>query len=161
MRLNFILVYVKIPYSYYRYLAKYSDDMIMKTSYLRLKSFKQHGIISVYHHSIAVALLSLYIARYFQLKIDNKSLIRGALLHDYFLYDWHLKDKSHKWHGFIHASRALENANNEYDLNLIERDIIKKHMFPLNIAFPKYKESLIVCIADKIIALYETVFKRN
>ena len=45
--------------------------------------------------------------------------------------------------------------------DLIERDIIKKHMFPLNIAFPKYKESLIVCIADKIIALYETVFKRN
>ena len=152
---------MKIPYSYYRYLAKYSDDMIMKASYLRLKCFKQHGMISVYQHSIAVALLSLYIASSFQLKIDNKSLIRGALLHDYFLYDWHQKDKSHKWHGFIHASRALENANKEYNLNIIERDIIKKHMFPLNIALPKYKESLIVCIADKIIALYETVFRRS
>ena len=118
-------------------------------------------MISVYQHSIAVSLLSLYIASSFQLKIDNKSLIRGALLHDYFLYDWHQKDKSHKWHGFIHASRALENANKEYNLNIIERDIIKKHMFPLNIALPKYKESLIVCIADKIIALYETVFRRS
>ena len=135
--------------------------MIVKASYLRLKSFKQHGVISVYQHSISVALFSLLFANFLHLKVDKKSLIRGALLHDYFLYDWHKKDYSHRWHGFIHASRALENASEEYRLNTIERDIIIKHMFPLNISFPKYKESVIVCIADKIIAINETLFKRS
>ena len=37
----------------------------------------------------------------------------------------------------------------------IERDIIKRHMFPLNIRPPKYRESWIVCLADKICAVNE------
>ena len=74
------------------------------------KSYIQHGSTSVYEHSVKVAYTSLYFARRFRLNIDEKSLIRGALLHDYFLYDWHEKDKSHRLHGFYHPSTALRNA---------------------------------------------------
>ena len=55
---------------------------------------------------------------------------------------------------------ALENAERDYELNDIERDMIKKHMFPLNPAPPKYIETVILCIADKICAFKETVYCR-
>ena len=38
---------------------------------------------------------------------------------------------------------------------LIEKDMTKKHMFPLNRSFPRYRESQIVCVADKICSLAE------
>ena len=80
------------------------------------KSYIQHGSTSVYEHSVKVAYTSLYFARRFRLNIDEKSLIRGALLHDYFLYDWHEKDKSHRLHGFYHPSTALRNAKEDFAL---------------------------------------------
>lgn len=87
------------------------------------------------------------------IKINEKSLIRGALLHDYFLYDWHKSE--HRLHGFFHAKRALKNAESDFKLNDIEKNIIKRHMFPLNICPPKYRESWIVCLADKLCAVEE------
>ena len=65
------------------------------------KSYIQHGSTSVYEHSVKVAYTSLYFARRFRLNIDEKSLIRGALLHDYFLYDWHEKVKVIGFMAFI------------------------------------------------------------
>ncbi|MFQ9151358.1 MAG: HD domain-containing protein [Blautia sp.] len=44
---------------------------------------------SVYRHSLAVAYFSCYLAEKLHLKVRTKEMIRGALLHDYFLYDWH------------------------------------------------------------------------
>lgn len=53
------------------------------------KGYIQHGRFSVYAHSFLVASLCVYIAEKLRLKLDTRSLVRGALLHDYFLYDWH------------------------------------------------------------------------
>ena len=87
-------------------------------------------------------------------------LLRGALLHDYFLYDWHEKNKYHRWHGFTHAGRALRNARKDFRLSEREQDIIAKHMFPLNLALPRYRESVLVCLVDKWCSTYE-VFSRS
>ena len=57
---------------------------------------------------------------------------------------------------FFHAERALHNARRDFNLNFIERDIIRKHMFPLNITPPKFRESWIVTWADKLCAAEET-----
>ena len=91
--------------------------------------------------------------------VQKKELIRGALLHDYFLYDWHTQDyvSPHKLHGFYHPGRALKNAQQEYQLTPRERDIIKKHMWPLTIsAMPMCREAWIVTMADKWCSLMET-----
>ena len=99
----------------------------------------------------------MYFARRFRLNIDEKSLIRGALLHDYFLYEWHEKDKSHRLHGFYHPSTALRNAKEDFDLNPIEENMIARHMFPLTPIPPRYKEAWILCLADKYCATVETL----
>lgn len=124
----------------------------------RMDKYIQHGHTSTLEHCIAVAYISYYIVRKFNIRCDYDSLLRGALLHDYFLYDWHDKDSSHKWHGFHHAATALRNAALDFELTEIEKDIIAKHMFPLNIRLPRYRESYIVCLADKICSSYEVLY---
>lgn len=136
-------------------------DILKSSNMQKEKKFMQHGKVSVYSHSIKVAALSLFLAELFRLKVNRDAMMRGALLHDYFLYDWHEKDASHRLHGFSHARTALKNAKRDFELNAIEVDVIQKHMFPLNLKPPKYKESALVCIADKISALEETIYRKG
>lgn len=124
------------------------------------QKYIQHSDISVYKHCISVAYTSVELAERFSLNVNRKELIRGALLHDYFLYDWHEKDTDHRFHGFIHAGRALQNAKKDFDLTGREENIIRRHMFPLNIIPPMCKEAWLVCLADKICASKETVIGR-
>ena len=70
----------------------------------------QHGTTSIYRHSLNVAYTSLWMMERWQIRLEPKSLVRGELLHDYFLYDWHQKDPSHRLHGFRHPKTALGNA---------------------------------------------------
>ena len=139
----------------------YGSDILNSKNMEKQKEFIQHGDVSVYEHSLRVAYLSIKIASKFHLRVNIRSLIRGALLHDYFLYDWHVKDKSHRLHGFTHPKVAYKNAKKEFKLNDIEKDIIIKHMFPLVVIPPVYLESYIVTIADKISATKEIFVNSN
>ena len=121
------------------------------------RRYYQHGVTTIFQHSINVACVSCKIAEKYHLDVDYYALIRGALLHDYFLYDWHVKDRSHRFHGFTHPRRALENADKEFQLTETERNMIYCHMFPLTPIPPSTKEAWIVCAADKICALSETM----
>lgn len=147
-----------------RIIRKMADDILKSKGMQSEKTFVHHGEISCYHHSVSVALMSMKLAKYFKIRVNLRSLIRGALLHDYFLYDWHKTDNGNGLHGFSHARTALRNASRDFILNDIEKDIIVKHMFPLNITPPKYRESVIVMLADKICTISEVmprVFSRS
>ena len=124
------------------------------------KQYIQHGEVSVYLHSVMVALSSYKMAKTLHIRIDERSLIRGALLHDYFLYDWHDGKPARRIHGFTHPGIALENAERDFELNDIERDIIRCHMFPLTIKPPTYREAVIVCLVDKYLSILETLNRR-
>ncbi len=137
-------------------------ELSLDEDFLSMKKYIQHGTTDCVLHSIAVTHYSLICASRLHIKVDYKKLVCGALLHDYFLYDWHEKDKSHKWHGFRHPKVALNNALKKWNLTDVEQDIIKCHMFPLTFfSVPKYKESFIVCLVDKICATYEVFVKKN
>lgn len=129
--------------------------------YQTLKTFVAHSDFSVYDHSLAVAVLSYNYARERNLKVDYRSLIRGALLHDYYLYDWHKSHKGHRLHGFRHPSWSLHNAKIRYHLTPIECNIIRSHMWPLTFFhFPHYREAWIVSRMDHKEANFETFHHR-
>ena len=117
----------------------------------------QHGKVSVYAHCVSVADTACVLAETLHLRVNERALLRGALLHDYFLYDWHNPDNGHRLHGFSHPYTSLKNAKRDYSITKREADIIVKHMFPLTIVPPQTKEAWIVCLADKICAGEETI----
>lgn len=123
----------------------------------KMDSFIQHGNITCLKHSMDVARGSYALACRLRLRVDSRALIRGALLHDYFLYDWHEKDRNHRLHGFRHPGFALANARRHFRLTPIEEDIIKKHMWPLTVVPPTCREAAIVCLVDKYCSTRETV----
>ena len=119
----------------------------------------QHGNTSTLTHCLVVAYYSYRMALWLPLRFSYKSLVRGAMLHDFYLYDWHIPDKSHSFHGFVHPRIALRNAARYFVLDPIEEDIILKHMWPLTLkTIPSCREALLVCLIDKLCSLAETLF---
>ena len=140
-------------------LKEYGSDILMSDNFLKTRDYIQHGNMTVNSHCISVAIYSLAISRKLNIPCNQRELVRGALLHDYFLYDWH--DKYHRdikrLHGFYHPGIALRNASKEYNLTEREKDIIKKHMWPLTVIPPQCREAWIVTTADKYCSLLETM----
>ena len=131
-------------------------DMVIGGENLgKMLDCKQHKNCNCLEHSIAVAYFSLLIVNRFKIKCSRSRLLRGALLHDYHLSSRRGDDGSSFKHGFAHAKVALANANAEFALDLIEQDTILHHMFPMNPIPPKYVEGVVVCIIDKMCAIYE------
>ena len=71
-------------------------DVLSAESIEPMRTSIQHGTTSVFEHCVSVAkhslLIAFFLEKRFGADIDLDSLIRGALLHDYFLYDWHDKE---------------------------------------------------------------------
>ncbi|MDE5539466.1 MAG: HD domain-containing protein [Bacilli bacterium] len=141
----------------------YLEEIMQKKKFLKMNRYIQHGTTTCLLHSIAVAYFSYRLCKFLKIKVHEKELIRGALLHDYFLYDWHARYKPTKdvgLHGIIHPKIALFNARRDFKVNYLEADIIEKHMFPLTFYPPKYRESVVICLVDKFCSIYE-VFNKN
>jgi uncharacterized membrane protein len=139
---------------------KFAKEILHNEKFSELKKYKHHDL-SIYDHVLKVAKLSYKFAKF--LKLDIKSTVRGALLHDFFFYDWR-KDKpvinyKKRLHAFGHPIHVYHNASKYFTINNIEKDIIIKHMFPLTIILPKYKESYLVSIIDKIVSSEEFIFE--
>lgn len=128
------------------------DDLLELNEVKRLSEYFQHCNTSRLQHSINVAYYSYLMAKI--LHFDYRSAARAGLLHDLFWYDWRT-EKTPQKHAFYHPKAALENAKKVTSLNKIEQDAIVKHMWPLCLKLPRYKESVVVTIADKYCATVE------
>ena len=125
----------------HRAIRENAMDILHSSNFRKTKQHVQHGTMTVNSHCMDVAKCSLYLSEKLaklHIHCNRRELIRGALLHDYFLYDWHDKEhvQIHNLHGFYHPGIALRNASAEYRLTPRERDIIKKHMWPLTVVPP-------------------------
>ncbi len=144
-------------------------DLINNETVQEMKNYRQHYNTTTYEHCFYVSYISYKICK--KLKLDYISATRAAMLHDLFLYDWRNSRKNLNldgYHAFVHSKIALENANKLFKLNDMEKDIIRKHMWPVTIALPKYMESYIVSFIDKYSAIqeslnyyYNSLLKRN
>lgn len=129
------------------------NDLIAHDLVRSMKKYNQHSNTNCLEHSLAVSYLSFRLCKL--LNLDARAAARGGLLHDFFLYDWHEKKGRKGLHGFHHPRIAQENAEKHFELGDKEKDIIRKHMWPLTLRLPKYRESLVVILADKYCAMVE------
>ena len=137
---------------------KYGADIVESKLFEREKEHIQHGSTTTYTHSLCVTYISVWMAIRCRREVDMRTLVRGALLHDYFLYDWHEKNEYHNLHGFKHATISMNNARRDFGVDDKTAFVIYAHMFPLNLMrVPVTREARIVCMADKMCAGIETL----
>jgi len=123
------------------------SDLIDTEIIQSMNQYIQHSDVTCLDHCRNVSLRSYRVCKF--LNLDYKSAARGALLHDFFLYDWHIPNSHVGLHGFRHSKISLENAKKYFELNNKEKDIILTHMWPLTLRPPKYRESFVVSLVDK------------
>ena len=129
-------------------------DILHSNEFYKMKSYRHHIKATLYDHSVKVAYLCFKHHKRFGTKTDVREFVRGALLHDYYLYDLHGENETHRFHWFKHPGKALQNAMKKYpSLTYSQKDMIKNHMFPLTIIPPTTKAGWLVCFYDKIAAI--------
>ena len=120
-----------------------------------MKAIKHHNTNRL-EHSLKVSYYSYKIAK--ALKLDYADVARGGLLHDFYLGSVNeqdnLKDKILLF-TLNHPKEALENSTELFPLSEKEADIIRTHMFPIDVKIPKYAESWIVNLVDSYISTVE------
>lgn len=124
-----------------------------------LKQYEQHLEIDRLQHILGVAYLSYKICK--KLGWNYRAAARGGIMHDLVYYDWRDGETGgwHKLHGYYHPSRAAMNAKELCkDITSCEIDIIIKHMWPLTVFPPKYKEGFVVTFCDKYCATRELMY---
>lgn len=128
------------------------NDIYYNNEFNKIKKIEHHGVTR-FEHSLRVSYYSYKISKI--LKLDYKDVARAGLLHDFFLSSEERDTKDRIVSTFKHPKISVLNSRLYFDLNNKEIDIIRCHMFPINLKLPKYAESWIVCFVDKGIAIYE------
>ena len=137
------------------------NEIINQAHYQDLKKYIAHGHTSCFEHSIRVADRCFKFINRYQVKCNHEALINGALLHDYYLYDWH-DNNGFRFHGLKHHNFAVKNALADYQVDPKVAHIIKAHMFPLTFwLIPKSKEAFIVSYCDKMASIKEILKIKN
>ena len=130
---------------------------------LRMKEISIHRGSNCYEHSFKVAKKAIKRAlRHKEGTVNLEVVLIGAILHDYYLYDWR-KDRARlKKHGKNHPGIAIKNAIRDFNISEEVVIVIKSHMWPINIkTFPNTKEARIVSLADKSVTIGESLsFKK-
>ena len=129
------------------------ETLLQNEQVRQLDQYIQHHCFTRLKHSLDVAYYSFFITRLFGW--DCKSAARGGLLHDLFLYDWRDEAFSGKHHAVYHPRIALENARSICQLNKVEENIIRRHMWLITAVPPRYKEAYVVTFVDKYCAVRE------
>ena len=130
-------------------------DILHTDVFRGMKKYRHHVKGSVYDHSLRVAYFCYRYYKKHPLRVVGLAeFVRGALLHDYYLYDWHDRKKGTRLHLFTHPRAALAHAKRDYpDLSATQRDIIRHHMFPITLHPPLTRAGWMVCYYDKVVAL--------
>lgn len=129
-------------------------DIITNELVQKMKLYRQHYNVTCFDHCLYVSYNLYLMCKRFHL--DYISAARAGMVHDLFLYDWRRRQNGRKGlHAFTHPKLAYENARKFMNLNEKERDIILKHMWPVTLAIPKYRETLLMIYIDKYMAIVE------
>ena len=138
------------------------SEMVEHPAIQILKEIPQHKGGTTFSHCVNVAKTAYQLAKKWHWEIDIRTLVRGIMLHDYYLYDTETMPYSDYRHSLAHPKLAASNAEKHFTLSKKERNMILSHMWPIPGApLPRCKEAWLLCIADKICAQKEMHGKRR
>lgn len=128
-------------------------DLLGTDQVRSMRRIRHHFDVTCYDHSVFVSYVAFRLAR--RLGWDYMAAARGGLLHDLYLYDPRTPGTHPGNQCFDHPKAALKNAGELTELTAVEENIIISHMWPLSRRMPRYKEAVVVNLADKLCATAE------
>lgn len=128
------------------------NHILENEEFNKIRKIEHHGV-SRFDHSLKVSYYSYKIAK--ALHLDYIEVARAGLLHDFFMSDDERTNKERFLSTFVHPKEAVKNASRVFGISQREADIIRTHMFPINLSVPKYAESWVVNLVDKVVGGYE------
>ena len=129
-------------------------DIVENSEVQKMKNYKIHGNTTCFAHCYTVAYFCYLVCK--KRNLDYKSAARAGMLHDFYLYDWRIKNSHIRPHAFTHPMAAYLNAKKYFDLNWTEKDMILTHMFPITLlTIPLCREGWILTLVDKSCATAE------
>ena len=142
-------------------LEKLYQSFLKDEKILRMKDISMHRGSNCYIHCFKVAKRAVNKSLN-KKDINLEVVLIGAILHDYYLYDWR-KDRSKlKKHAKNHPQIAIENAIRDFAISDDIKRVIETHMWPINFkAFPNTKEAKIVSLADKAVTIGESLTSKR
>ena len=156
--------------SLYKEYEEITNSIIYNDKFVVLKNDCHHGT-NKYAHCKRVSYLSFLMTKLF--RGNAKEAARAGLLHDFFYGERTSKEENDY---LKHPKTSAINAKKYFTVNEKETNIIESHMYhhalikkltPFmsdedNKYFkenkPKYKESVIVCVSDLLVSIYEVCF---
>ena len=136
-----------------RMIRKYGNDILASDKFKDARKQIHHYRSTVASHSVQTAISGLRICRAlrkFGIKVDMRSVVRTALLHDLGMigrddlyrnnYECCLRHPGNS----AHISRQIWKGIDEKSVAAI-----KSHMWPLSLHVPKTREAFVLCMADK------------
>lgn len=137
---------------------EYIDDIYNDEHFTIIAEYPHHDKYTRLDHCLHVSYSTFLFLKKLAPKYKYmREACRGSLLHDFFLYEWHTENPfpipcMHAWK---HPERAYQDASRYFEINLMEKDIILTHMFPVCIAVPLSRAAWTVVIFDKYWAFRE------
>ena len=131
-------------------------NILDNEKFQKIKNIEHHGVTR-FDHSMKVAYYSYKISK--MLHLDYVETARGGLLHDFFISPTERSCKERFISTFVHPKEAVQTAKSQFELSQKEEDMIRSHMFPINLSVPKYAETWIVSMVDKWVAMNELSLK--
>ena len=128
---------------------------------LRMQDISMHRGSNCYFHCFKVAKKA--IKKSLNRKDVNLEVVLvGAILHDYYLYDWRIDRSKLKKHAKNHPDIAIDNAIKDFNISDDVKRVIKTHMWPINIkAYPNTKEAKLVSLSDKAVTIGESLTSKR
>ena len=125
----------------------------------KLKDIKHHEQTRL-NHCLKVSYYAYIIAK--KLRLSYEEVARAGLLHDFYLGQ--VKEQKKVKDRLLlfttrHPEQAVNNSLQYFELTEKEQDIIRTHMFPIDIKIPKFAESWLVSFVDKVVSTKEFGYK--
>ena len=134
-------------------------EILDNEEFQKLDNIGHHNSTRI-NHCIKVSYQAYRLAK--KIKLNYVEVARAGLLHDFYLGQVsEQKGIKNKVALFTteHPEQAVQNSLKYFDLTEREQDIIRTHMFPIDIKIPKYAESWLVSFVDKYVSAKEFGYK--
>lgn len=142
---------------------EWEEDILSSDRFEQAQLVRHHYWTSVAAHSKKTVEYALRICARLKkhgVRINEKDVVRAALLHDIGMTDQKVSRSISFRKAYLHPRKSEQIAKEEFSANEVQCNAIRRHMWPICLIPPRFREGWVVLAADKCCSLWEITHKQ-